>query len=223
DYILELLNSILEDILLSAFAYEILIIDDGSKDITYDKVKDFVLKNPSIVLNAMFLDNVGISNNLNRIVKESNGEFIRLCASDDLIVAGSTNILINEFEPSNYCVVGDGNVINTVGNDISSSLVDFHSGNKNFLLSSQNIKNEIIRNYSFAGPCLLIRKTFFNFYSYDSESKIDDYDFFVTLVTLTTSNTVKFIDESVCKYRVHKTNTSKSRDVNTRLENQMSM
>jgi len=223
DYIGELLSSILDDIASSSFTYEILIIDDGSTDNTHEIIKKFSLNHPNVFLNAIFCDNVGISKNLNRIVKESNGEFIRLCASDDVVIAGSTNSLIRAFDLCNYCVVGDGDVINSAGNIVSNSLVEFHSGNKSNLLSSETIYHEIISNYSFAGPCLLIRKRFFDFYSYDTESKIDDYDFFVSLVTLTELNTVKFIDENVCKYRVHNTNTSKSKNLNTRLENQVSM
>tara|TARA_R110000851_G_scaffold4753_2_gene19666 strand:+ start:14493 stop:15386 length:894 start_codon:yes stop_codon:yes gene_type:complete len=222
-YIGELLTTIYEDLVLNSFTYEILIVDDGSVDETKNEISNFISQHPNVFIKAMFFDNAGISNNLNRIVNESKGEFIRLCASDDLIVPSSTYRMLKKFEHHNYCVVGDGEVISENGHVLFDSLVEYHAGNKPKLLSAKHNPYEIVNNYSFAGPCLLVRKAFYDLYSYDKKSQVDDYDFFVSLVTLTNLNAVKFFDEKVCMYRVHKTNTSKTQCVRARLKNQKSM
>ena len=64
---------------------EILIIDDGSKDNTYEILKKFQSKNKNIRL-FKNQDNLGLTKSLNILIEESKGEYIARQDSDDISV-----------------------------------------------------------------------------------------------------------------------------------------
>lgn len=220
-YIIKLLDSIEKDSCNLPFNFEVLIFDDGSTDETKNVLRNYI-DHTNLPIKVMFFDNVGISNNLNRIKKYCNGKWIRLCASDDLIITGSTLKMLNARDDKTLCIIADGNVIDSNNNKLTDSLIKFHKGNKLRLLDNNKIVSEIICNYSLAGPCLLINASVYDFYKYDPLSSIDDYDFFVSLL-LNCDNSIKFLDELVCNYRIHDSNTSKTEDISSRIKNQKSM
>ena len=64
---------------------EILIIDDGSKDNTYEILKKFQNKHKNIRL-FKNQDNLGLTKSLNILIEESKGEYIARQDSDDISV-----------------------------------------------------------------------------------------------------------------------------------------
>ena len=64
---------------------EILIIDDGSKDNTYEILKKFQSKHKNIRL-FKNQDNLGLTKSLNILIEESKGEYIARQDSDDISV-----------------------------------------------------------------------------------------------------------------------------------------
>lgn len=220
-YIIKLLDSIEKDSCNLPFNFEVLIFDDGSTDETKNVLSNYI-EHTILPIKVMFFNNVGISNNLNRMKKYCNGAWIRLCASDDIIIAGSTLKMLSASNDKTLCIIADGTVIDNHDNKLSDSLIQYHKGNKSRLLDNNKIVSEIIYNYSLAGPCLLINVSVYDFYKYDPLSSIDDYDFFVSLL-LNCDDNIKFLDEIVCNYRIHDSNTSKTADISSRIKNQKSM
>ena len=220
-YITDLLESIEKDAESLECDFEVIVLDDGSEDGTRSMLQQYV-EMDRVPVKAIFFENEGISENLNRIKVHCNGHWIRLCASDDLVLPFSTNLMLTEAKPNVHCVISDGEVIDEYNDIISHSLIEYHGGTIDSLSDEKNLPRSIILNYSLAGPCLLINSSVYEFFSYDNESVIDDYYFFVSLV-LHSTRSLKFVKGSVCQYRVHSTNTSKTRDVKKRLRNQKAM
>jgi glycosyltransferase involved in cell wall biosynthesis len=220
-YIIDLLDSIRDDISSSSKKYEILILDDGSTDNTFLLLNDYI-KQSDVSIRGLFFDNVGLAKNLNRMKKFSNGKWIRLCASDDLIVVGKTEIMLNSAKENTLAVISDGYVINKMGDIISESSISYHKGNKINLIEKNKKYKEMICNFSLSGPCALIRSNVYDFFNYNPDSLIEDYDFFITLL-LKSNDSLLFLDERVYYYRIHDDNTSKTGDTKKRIRNQKSM
>jgi glycosyltransferase involved in cell wall biosynthesis len=215
----KLLDIIIDEATQLGFSYEIVILDDGSSDETRSVLKPYYkIKN----LKVLYFENVGVSKNLNRIKQYTNGAWIRLIASDDLIIKGSTRKMLDAVKADTLCLVADGVVINEFDDIICQSLIEYHGGSKRKLRNKKTLPYEFISNYSLAGPCLLINRQVYDFYKYDEKSLIDDFDFFISLL-MYNDNCVDYIDENVCKYRIHGSNSSKTIDIDRRILNQKSM
>lgn len=220
-YILELLESIRLDMLHLSVPAELIIVDDGSKDNSETVIRQWIEENNyRIKIKCVFLpENKGIPAVFNKLITLSSGEFLRFSGSDDILVQGSTQKLLEVFtgRESLVCVFGDGNVIDHYGRMIDVSSIAFHGGNVARLADSKNLKTELIQNWCLAGPSFLIRKNHYDRMHYDESLKIDDYDLYLSL--LENSEAVAFLNVIVCQYRIHDSNTSKTKDVKKRIDN----
>lgn len=216
-FLIEALNSIRDDIATHHFSYEILIIDDGSPDNSLEVIKNWIKANEDINVRLIEQENHGIAKTVNKLYNNAKGKFVRLSASDDLIIPGSSVKMMALTNEHVDCVFGDGTVIDNDSNVIHESFVRYHGGDDSALRNNQNIPRKLINKWCIAGPCILVRRDFFNTYQYDENSRIDDFDFFLNLFKRPSS--VVFLDDKVCAYRIHSTNTSKVKDVNVRILN----
>lgn len=220
-YILELLESIRIDMLHLSVPAELIIVDDGSKDDSGKVIRKWVAVNENYInITCVFLpENKGIPAVFNKLVTLSSGEFLRFSGSDDILVRGSTQKLLDVFYGRDRltCVFGDGSVIDHRGQIINSSSIAFHGGNVARLTNSKMLKVELIHNWCLAGPSFLIRKSHYERMRYDESLKIDDYDLYLSL--LERPGSVDFLNFIVCQYRVHDSNTSKTRETKKRIDN----
>lgn len=218
-FLVEALSSIKSDIETHDYEYQLLIIDDGSTDDSVSVIKAWHVEHPEINMLLMTQVNHGIAKTVNKLYNTSQGKFVRLCASDDTIVAGSSAAMIKAANRDEIiqCVFGDGTVIDNDSQHIDDSFISYHGGNPALLKNNINIPDKLIRNWCIAGPCILVRRRFFDTYQYDENSRIDDFDFFLNLFKK--QGSVFYLDELVCAYRIHSTNTSKVKDVPTRIKN----
>lgn len=97
--------------------YEIIVINDASKDKSLDVIKDFQQKYKNIILKDL-KENKGVSHARNLGIKSAKGEFLLFCDSDDFYSLDSLKIFMNyakknksDFVMANYNVVNDSNVI----------------------------------------------------------------------------------------------------------------
>jgi glycosyltransferase involved in cell wall biosynthesis len=222
-YIITLLESIRSDRNYLQVSSEVIIIDDGSTDGSSEIIKQWVahnLKGMKIIYNSQ--TNKGIGSVLNSLIEISTGNYLRMCSSDDVIVAGSTQILLNKFKNKQelFCVVGDGQVINAEGSILHESSLAFHGGSLSRLANSQLLVEELIKNWCVAGPSFLIKRSHYQNMNYDESSKIDDLDLFLSL--LKKPGALVFVDNVVCLYRVHFSNTSKTQNILKRIDNMKS-
>ena len=220
-YVLALLESIKTDIQNLSESAEIVIVDDASKDASPVIIEEWVEANKNdIQIKFIILPkNEGIPAVFNKLVTLSNGIFLRFSGSDDLLLHGSTQKLLDTFSgrPNVFCAFGDAIVIDSNDNTIHTSSIAYHGGTAVRLANPERLKRELIQNWCLAGPSFLIRQSHYEVMRYDESLKIDDYDLYLSL--LEKPGSVAFLNTAVCKYRIHDSNTSKTKNIQKRIEN----
>lgn len=214
------LASIEQDISLLKVAAEVIIIDDGSTDNSVHLIRQWIHLHQE-QFNIVFISqsNKGLPVVLNALIASAQGTYLRLCASDDILIAGSTQILLNQFSinPLLVCVVGDGSVIDAEGAIIHKSSIAYHGGVIKRLKNSRQQEKELITHWCIAGPCHLIKKNHYQQLTYNEQLTIDDFDLFLSLLMI--PGALFFLESTVCLYRFHSNNTSKTNDVTRRIVN----
>ncbi|MEZ8128750.1 glycosyltransferase [Enterovibrio norvegicus] len=215
-FISKSLESIKNDGVSSGYNFEIIIIDDGSIDATADIISDWCDNNKLVNVTFIRQLNQGITRTLNSLYSRARGEYIRPCSSDDIVEINSSKLMIDAFNENVSCVFGDCLLIDDDGNEVGRSSISYHRGNKH-ALTTGDLRLELIKRWCVAGPSLMLSREFVRKYRYDETSHIDDFDMFLTLIKL--ENEIVFVDESMCKYRIHSTNTSKTKNIESRIIN----
>lgn len=219
-YLLFLLESIKQDIQSLSVGAEVIILDDGSKDNSPQIIEEWANTNAdSLSIQYAFQENKGIASVFNRLIAMSSGQYIRICASDDVIITGSTQLLLNEFhrQAELLCALGDGKIIDGQGNVIHQSVIEFHGASPERLANKNQLVKELIQHWCVAGPSILVKKSHYDTMRYEETSHIEDFDLFLSLLKI--PNSVSFIKDAVCLYRIHDTNTSKTRNIEKRISN----
>lgn len=210
------LDSVLED---AYPAKELLIIDDGSTDDTAERIAEWVaIHCMEIPIEYVRRENRGISATLNELAARASGEFLRLGASDDYLLSGGLEAQVGYLlaHPAKGAVIGDSIVVDREGNKLhDSGMCDLHGADKQLYGSDDGIRRAIIGQWAVSGPVALIRKSALETVTLWTEGlRIDDWDLFLRLAA---DNALGFIDVSVCAYRLHGANLSKTRHVATRV------
>jgi len=215
-----LLENISLDIHSLAVPAEVIILDDGSSDNSVALIKTWAVQEGSkFKINCLYKENRGLTATLNQLIARAEGSYLRLCASDDIVLPGSTQLLYEQFllNPQLLCVLADARVIDEQGRVLDESSIAFHGGRVKALLNPASVTKELIQHWCVAGPSHLIKKSHYEGRQYNELATIDDYDLFLSL--LESPDRLVFIDEKVCLYRIHKTNTSKCKNRKRRIEN----
>lgn len=205
EYIEECLDSILN---LDYPNIELVLCDDGSKDDSYAKVKSWLVRNQSVRAKLLTQENQGVCKTLNRLVRESSGDFISICASDDSLTPDSIqkrcDFLIEN--PEKLAVIGDAFVIDDKSNVIhNSAMKSLYSANYDNLRN--NISRELVLRWSVVGPTILIRRTSYSIIGfYDENLMIEDREFYLRLLKV---NGLAFIPHNIANYRLHNANASR--------------
>ncbi|GLQ47143.1 glycosyl transferase [Dyella lipolytica] len=212
------LDSVLEDLYPSK---EIVIIDDGSTDGTPERIADWIARHGSkLRVNYVRRGNKGIAATLNELAARAQGEFLRLGASDDYLLPGGLEAQVRYLmtHPFKKAVVGDSIVVDENGLILhGSGMHDLHGANKRLYRSDEGIRRAVISQWAIGGPVAMIRKNALDTVDRWTEGlRIDDWDFFLRLAAL---DALGFIDVSVCAYRLHGANLSKTRHRATRVVN----
>lgn len=194
---------------------EIILIDDGSNDRSYALIEKWKLENPDVNFKSLSRPNRGVSATLNELIDSSHGEFIRFCASDDLIIPGSTARLVRRLQVSKKAAIfGDCTVIDQAGHEIASSSIEFKHGCREEY--SRALSRAIIGNWAIVGPSILYARKAFEKKRFDEALTVEDWDFYLRLLA---AQELSFVDETVARYRIHGTNTSITSSRETRLRN----
>lgn len=145
------LNSTFKDI-------EIIAIDDGSHDSTYEILKEYKEKDSRMIISTK--KNTGQANTRNIAINMSKGEYLFFLDSDDYIDLGMLEKLYNKASEGYDIVVGDAKGVNNDDNVIA--IINYNN------YSNNEIENYIINS---SGPCWkLIRKNIIvnnNLYFYE--------------------------------------------------------
>lgn len=210
------LDSVLED---PYPAKELIIIDDGSTDATAERISDWVATHcMELPIEYVRRGNRGIAATLNELVARASGEFLRPGASDDYLLPGGLHAQIGYLltHPDKGVVIGDSIVVDREGRKIhDSGMRDLHGADKKLYESDDGIRRAIISRWAIGGPVALIRKSALDTVDRWSEGlRIEDWDLFLRLAA---HDALGFIDVSVCAYRIHGSNLSKTRHTATRV------
>lgn len=212
------LDSVLED---PYPAKEIVIIDDGSTDHTAERIAHWVAAHGSeIPVEFVRRENRGIAATLNELAARSHGEFLRIGASDDYLLPGGLQAQVGYLlaHRNKGAVIGDSIVIDGEGNRLhDSGMCDLHGADKRLYDSSDGIRRAVIGHWAIGGPVTLLRKSVLETVARWTEGlRIDDWDMFLRLAA---RDAIGFIDVTVCAYRLHGANFSKTRHTATRIVN----
>jgi glycosyltransferase involved in cell wall biosynthesis len=217
-FIKRCLDSVLED---PYPAKEIVIIDDGSTDHTAERIEHWVVAHGGeIPVEFVRRENRGIAATLNELAARSHGEFLRIGASDDYLLPGGLEAQVRYLvsHRNKGAVIGDSIVIDGEGNRLyDSGMSDLHGADKSLYDSSDGIRRAVIGHWAIGGPVTLLRKSVLETVARWTEGlRIDDWDMFLRLAA---RDAIGFIDVTVCAYRLHGANFSKTRHTATRIVN----
>lgn len=140
-------------------AFEIIVVNDGSKDKSADIVREIIEKNPKVKIRLIEQENGGVSKARNTGLKNVSGDYIALLDSDDEWFDSKIVEQINIFESNRF--------IDFLG----ASFVGFRLGNKKTEhLSRINFKSLLFRNY-FQPSTVLFKREIINKIGYFDENQ----------------------------------------------------
>lgn len=220
---------------------ELIILDDGSKDETWEKITELKQKCKNRFVKSHFetKQNEGTCMTLNKLLKLSSGEFVYIIASDDLAKpqAIEKEVKILQDNPDYALAVGDNEYVDSMGKQIFRTQKAFTSNIKNakyktvkeFLSSKLKIdflsddfgsyKTLYKENYIPNG--YLIRKNIFETIgNFTKNAPLED---FWLMLQISKYKKMKYIDEILFSYRIHDTNTignsTRMRELTTQTRN----
>ncbi len=209
---------------------ELIIIDDGSKDLTFTKIQEKQIECEQRFVNTIFetKTNSGTCETLNLLLQKAKGKYIYLIASDDLAKKDAIlkEVDFLENNPNYSLCVGDNefvdeNNIQCFWDKETKSIYDkdkalyksfgeflqIHRKDVNFnseefgSYASLFINNYIPNGY-------LIRKTIFDKIGFfTKEAPLEDY---WLMLQVSKHAKIKYLDEILFSYRWHSTNTAKN-------------
>ena len=168
-YIKKCIQSILDQ---SYKDWELIIIDDGSTDKSYNELKKFEQTDDRIKI-IKNEKNQGLPKSLNHGISVSNGEFIIRVDADDICLQNRFEVLVNNItkkENSNIDVLGSNAYFVNKENKII--------GQSSMPINSEDFKKEIYKRNPFIHSSVIIRKSFLlknNLYD-KKFIKAQDYD-----------------------------------------------
>ena len=220
---------------------ELIILDDGSKDKTWEKITELKPKceNRFVKIHFETKQNEGTCMTLNKLLKLSSGEFVYIIASDDLAKpqAIEKEVKFLQDNPDYALAVGDNEYVDSMGKQIFRTQKAFTSNIKNakyktvkeFLSSKLKIdflsddfgSYKTLYNENYIPNGYLIRKNIFETIgNFTKNAPLED---FWLMLQISKYKKIKYIDEILFSYRIHDTNTignsTRMRELTTQTRN----
>lgn len=185
---------------------ELLICDDNSTDDSFAKIKSYeqrLIKRFSYINISRNEINQGVTKNINRMLACSNGEFVKIIASDDVMREDAIRKMVQFFinHPKADVVVVNGAKITEhqhypnymPGEKIYKDAPDF---------SPEDLFERTYKLNNIFAPGVMVRKQVYNkFGYYDEEIAIEDLEFWLRI--LKDRNTIlAYLDEILIYYRI---------------------
>lgn len=209
---------------------ELIIVNDGSKDSTWQKINEIKDKCEKRFVRVIFetQENQGTCNTLNRLISIAEGEYVYLIASDDIAKqdAIKTEVEFLENNPDYSLVVGDDDFIDFEDRQcyLDKNLVviydilkadflkfsDIYKNREKFLYTKNFGKYDTLYLGNYIPNGYLIKKSIFEkIGSFTSEAPLEDW---WLMLQISKYSKMKFIDRILFSYRQHDTNTAKNLD-----------
>lgn len=197
DFIQQTIQSVLDQ---TYKDFEIIIIDDGSKDNTKQIVEDCIKKTPDKI-SYFFQENKGVSAARNFGIDKSKGEFIVFLDSDDVLLPNCFELQRKAFDENPYTglVYGKRSLIDKEGNIIKK---DF--SNKKF--KSGYIFDDLLFGSCMVPCTVMVKRDCLKTVGYYDESISggEDWELYLRICK---KYPVIFIDSVIANYRYHGNNS----------------
>lgn len=180
DNLQSLINQTYKDI-------ELLICDDASTDNTYDIIRgyeDKLKKRFERVIIVHNKKNCGLTCNLNRMLKQAKGEYVKLLAGDDAMTPEAVQVMVSHFNEHSECklLVANGSIINEKQKypnfqEIKAVYEETPNFNPEGFLERVAWINEI-----FAPGVMMRRSVYEKYGDYDENIEIEDLEYWMRLI-----------------------------------------
>ena len=210
---------------------ELIIIDDGLKDSTWQKIKELEEECRNRFVNVYFetKENEGTCKTQNKLFSLTRGSYVTILTSDDLMkpnmIEEELNFLENnkdyvfvvgddEFIDKNSKVVGWNNyeVIAPLNNSKFKTFMQFLKNNRpdiDFLSEKFGSYGTLLRSNYIPNGSLIRMSAMQKVLPFTPEAPLEDYYMILQLSKL---GKIKFLDEVFYSYRIHGSNTSKNNE-----------
>ena len=197
---------------------ELIVLDDGSSDDSYEIAVDWIKKNSNSFVNCIVKkqENRGVCATMNILIGMVNGKYLTGLASDDKLISGSISKRVKYLEEheDKLVVFADARSIdensNILCNEYQKNIIN---ANKNALVCDKTRNSELILRWSVPGPVLLIEKKVYTqkyIGLYDESLIGEDRDFFLKCMS---KNILGYIPDEVAEYREVQTSLSRNQEI----------
>ena len=225
NYIQDTIKSIIEQ---TYKTIELIIVDDGSKDLTWQKIQEVKEQCEKRFVNVIFetKQNEGTCKTLNKLLSLAKGEYVYLIASDDMAkpTAIEKEVIFLENNLDYALCVGDDEFIDSENkvcflnkqDDIVYKIEEANTKTMKDRIIRRKIKQdtdfgtyETLAMGNYIPNGYLIRRDIFDkIGNFTPEAPLEDYWFMLQIAKY---SKMKFIDEILYSYRQHSSNTIKQK------------
>lgn len=206
-YVIDCLESVK---LQSNIKIELIICDDCSLDDSFEIIQKWV-DNNSIYFSACYCYkndyNLGITKTLNSLIRRSNGVYIKILASDDVLFDNCLYELVMYLENNSDNIVFSNMII----------IDDIYSGqiiekNKKYFFKKippygKNIFDKLFNENTVAAPSVLFRYSTFERYGlFDEQLLFEDWEYWLRIEK--NGGSIGYINKPLVGYRIHKKSAS---------------
>lgn len=186
--------------------YEIIVINDGSKDSTLEVVNNFIEKNPMAPIRVVSQENSGLSATRNRGVTLAQGDYVWFVDSDDWIAENCLKALSDNIDKNNHPDIVVLNTILRKGGEDSAIIRNLpsDSGDGKFIYD-----NSYIFPYSGA-PFYLFKRSFLSDNGLSFKEGIYFEDCLFTPSALSMAKHCSYYSEPVYIYRLRENSITTS-------------
>lgn len=200
---------------------EFLICDDASPDNSFLKIQKYKEKLSARFSNVVIMQNdtnLGVTKNINKMLKLSKGKYIKVLASDDALAVSAIREM-EEFLEGNSQV--DVVIVNGIKVQEEEHYPAFSHTEKIYDIepdfSSQGFFERIAHCNSISAPAAMLRRKVFEEYGvYDENIKVEDFEFWLRILK-ERKIVISFLDRNLIYYRIN-ANSMTSLQENKNLE-----
>jgi len=175
---------------------ELIVIDDGSKDNSVQILSELSRKYNFTLITR---DNKGLSRTLNEGINNANGQYISICASDDIYLLNKIEKQVSFMEENLEYMMTYGKKINFYPNGIKRNI------NNKYYRSGNIFKDLLLQTILIPPVSAIYRKEVFEKVGgFDVDLVVEDVDMFLRIGK---KYPIGYQNEYFYYYRVHPTNT----------------
>jgi|GEM_PF-1730762 len=185
---------------------ELIINDDCSKDGTFELAKDWCEQHRDRFTNCICVqntNNLGLVKNCNSAIGRANGDYIKLIASDDMLLPKAIEAMAEYLDVNEQVQLACSNAVLVSEETIYGELENpgfevFYKKKPNF---EKNVfDNLFLYNYILA-PTVMVRKsTYLQYGLYDENGKFEDWEYWLRVTSA--GGQIGYIDQLLVAYRV---------------------